>query len=369
MSTLRQNGLRAAALLGLCSLLLGCSTVSNWMEDHNFALGKADRRKPQPKVARVGESLPIRTKRLGNRQKADVQMSLACSFERQEEYDRAIDSYKTVIRNDPGRADAHHRLAVSYDQVGKFAEAEKHYREALRRRPKEAELLADIGYSYYLQEKWKEAETYLRRAAAVDPELARAHTNLGLVLGRSGRDEEALVEFHLAGCSDAEARENLAHALKLDGRSQDARYRNQIASKPAPEALTHHEPAPDSPEPPARREPVEQVAVDDQPRPSAMPEPPTKGVEAAPAEIARRPGHRLVRRLPPTEETPSVRLPEAKGPSTPVPPPRPQVQPVVYSSSPDYNPLRSVSSVVLPDTPRVSSRPAAPSGSGTPVSR
>lgn len=149
-------------------------------------------------------------------QKADVQMAIARSLESQGDREPAIKAYLEVIKKDSRRADAYHRLAVLHDAKGDSESASKFYQIALKKDPKNAELRCDFGYSCYLRRNWSEAEPQLRRAIALNADCARAHTNLGLLLGRTGRKQEAIVEFRKAGCDEAAARSNLGFALTLE---------------------------------------------------------------------------------------------------------------------------------------------------------
>jgi Flp pilus assembly protein TadD len=95
-------------------------------------------------------------------------------------------------------------------------------------------LLCDYGYNCYLQRRWAEAEAHLRKALELDPNLGRAHTNLGLVLARNGREAEALREFRHAGCREGPARTNLGFALMSESRWDEARHQFQLALKVDP---------------------------------------------------------------------------------------------------------------------------------------
>jgi Flp pilus assembly protein TadD len=55
-----------------------------------------------------------------------------------------------------------------------------------------------------------------------------------MLLARTGRDEEAYGEFRRAGCTDAEAKNNLAFALLLkeDWRAAGALYEQALAQSP-----------------------------------------------------------------------------------------------------------------------------------------
>jgi Flp pilus assembly protein TadD len=71
--------------------------------------------------------------------------------------------------------------------------------------------------------------TALRQAIALNPEHARAHNNLGVLLGRTGKADEGLAEFRKAGLSDSDAHLNLAFALGQDRKWPEARQHIAMA--------------------------------------------------------------------------------------------------------------------------------------------
>src|SRR5262245_45190481 len=154
---------------------------------------------------------------LNAEQVADVQHALGRSVEQAGEVKEAEAYYQEAVKRDPKRADAWLRLAVLHDRQGKFTESAEMYRRALAARPGDPAAYCNLGYSYYLQGRTAEAEMNLRQAIALRPDHRHAHNNLGLVLARSGRPEEALEEFRRAGCTEADAHNNLAFALTLEG--------------------------------------------------------------------------------------------------------------------------------------------------------
>ena len=115
---------------------------------------------------------------------------------------------------------------------------EKYYQTALKKDPKNPNLLADYGYHCYLQQRWKEGEANLREAIVLNPELHRAHNNLGLLLARTGRVDEAAKEFVRAGCSEAETHSNLGFALTLQKRFPDAKRQFDLALAADPNSIT-----------------------------------------------------------------------------------------------------------------------------------
>jgi Tfp pilus assembly protein PilF len=172
--------------------------------------------------------------KLKPKQAADVQIALARSLEMHGDTARALAMYEEAVQQDPSRADAWLRLAILHDKQGQFAESALVYQKALKAQPGSAEIYCNMGYSLYLQHRWPEAEMNLRQALALQPAHARAHNNLGLVLARTGQSEEALTEFHKAGCGEADAHVNLAFALTLERHWAEARQHYQEALQTDP---------------------------------------------------------------------------------------------------------------------------------------
>lgn len=178
---------------------------------------------------------------VGRRQAANVQVAMGRTAEFKGDLDTAMAAYNEALKNDPHRADANQRLAVVHDRLGRFQESAAYYARALAESPGDAEIFCDKGYSFYLQRRWAEADVCLRQAIALKPKLERAHNNLGLVLARNGRLDEALAEFHAAGCQAAEAHQNLAFVLSTEGRLDEARHQYELALAANPSATTARE--------------------------------------------------------------------------------------------------------------------------------
>jgi Flp pilus assembly protein TadD len=176
---------------------------------------------------------------LGPRQVADVKVALGQTLEKRGQAAEAMAAYAEAVKADPSRADAWLRQAVLSDQQGQFKQSAELYHKALALRPGDPDIYCDMGYSLYLQQRWAEAEMNLRQALALRHDHRRARNNLGLVLAHTDRPEEAVAEFRKAGCSEADARANLAFALAMDGRWPEARqqYAGALASAPPSAAL------------------------------------------------------------------------------------------------------------------------------------
>lgn len=160
---------------------------------------------------------------------ADRLVWQARALESNASLDAARDLYRQAVACDPRRADAWERLGVLADHEARWAEAAQCYRRALKLQPGSASVYADFGYSLYLQRNWTEAEVNLRQALALAPEDPRVHNNLALVLARTDRIPEAVVEFRKGKCTIADAHANIAYALGRDGRWADARHHYELA--------------------------------------------------------------------------------------------------------------------------------------------
>ena len=194
---------------------------------------------PWTKPTRPGMSRPAALSEapppLRPEQKAEIRLALAISAERQGRTEEAKSAYQEIIQVAPQQAEAHHRLAVLLSHQGECQAAEEYYRQAVQIQPTHARLHGDQGYNYYLQEKWGEAEASLRRAIELDSRLVHARNNLGMLLARTGRQQEAMHQFIKAGCDRAQARANLALAMALEGHIESAREEYQRALQHNPD--------------------------------------------------------------------------------------------------------------------------------------
>ena len=174
--------------------------------------------------------------RVTGKQTADIQFALGRTNEEADQLDGAESAYRSALSHGPKRGDVEARLAIVLDRKGKFAEADDHFARALKLDPQNPDLLCDRGYSFYLRDQKDEAEKALRAALALAPDHARSHTNLGLIRAAQGDSTGALAEFSRAGTDPADARANLALALALAGKVQDARDQYALALQAKPKS-------------------------------------------------------------------------------------------------------------------------------------
>lgn len=197
--------------LGLFSA--GCVSTGELLLEHKLT---PERPGGGAALARSGDELP-------RDQALKVCLSVAQKMDEAGNDEGALEQWEKVAKLDPQNLQAARRLAVLYDRRCDWEKAEAEYRRLVKARPNDADLFSDWGYSYYLRNRWGDAETKLRRAIQLNPTHARAHGNLGLVLGQQQRYTEALGAFRAAGLGEAEAHCNLAFVYWSQGRLEDAK--------------------------------------------------------------------------------------------------------------------------------------------------
>ena len=161
---------------------------------------------------------------------------------------QAILLYEKARKNDPSLKSIAHRLAVLYDIQGDSQRSLSEYKLAVEAEPKNADVASDLGYYYFQRNNLGDAERELRRALEIDPKHAKAlnnlgmvlaaekhfnesfqvfsravgpaaaHSNLGVLLAKQGRNDEARKEFHQALAIDPTLKQPQAFLAYLDGR-------------------------------------------------------------------------------------------------------------------------------------------------------
>ncbi|HEX5418982.1 MAG TPA: tetratricopeptide repeat protein [Gammaproteobacteria bacterium] len=110
-------------------------------------------------------------------------------------------------------------------QAGRLSEAERGYRQILRRHPGHPDSLHLLGVIALQTGHLEPALQLIRRAAALRPDAALYRNNLGQVLERLGREDEARAAYEAAielDPHDAEPLNNLGHFLMRRGRLSEA---------------------------------------------------------------------------------------------------------------------------------------------------
>jgi Tfp pilus assembly protein PilF len=196
------------ALLAVCLLMLtGCRSVKEMTH----------RTPSQAETVTPGRLLAAATES----RKAEACRRTGLELARHNRDEHAIEQLERARKIAPNISGVSHPLAVLYDRQGRFDAADREYQQALNESPRDADLLNDYGYFLYSRGDLALADQQLRAAIKSAPDHQKAHLNLGLVLGRQERFEEALVVFERA-VGPAAARHNLGLLYTQHGNSAEA---------------------------------------------------------------------------------------------------------------------------------------------------
>src|SRR5205809_1055011 len=176
---------------------------------------------------------------------AEQQVQEGNRFRSQRQYDKAVDSYKLAIQQNPNLAAAYFGLGTTYAVMGRIPDALAPMRTAVRLAPDNASahdglgrILADLrrfdeGLAELMEAKRlnpnnastlndignlldqvfgkpEEALAAYTEARRLDPAQPFIHHNIGLLLFRQGRFSEAIVSYE--------------EALRLNPKYRNARY-------------------------------------------------------------------------------------------------------------------------------------------------
>lgn len=123
-------------------------------------------------------------------------------------------AYSAILQQQPRHAECLHRLAVVCTRLNDLKTAHSLYERALELSPENVTLLSDAGYARFLAKDYPQAEKLLRKATMLAPRDVRAHNNLAVVLGVTGRVDEALAVFQKVN-SPVQAWMHMAYVYQL----------------------------------------------------------------------------------------------------------------------------------------------------------
>jgi len=118
-------------------------------------------------------------------------------------------------------------LGAALDQLGRFDEARRAYQEALAIKPDDPAILTNLGVSHLMSGDAEGAEAILRQASALPQAPPEARANLAIALALSGRFQEA-EQLQRVDLPPAQAQANVAY---LRGLLSDPRRWGDLRSR------------------------------------------------------------------------------------------------------------------------------------------
>jgi len=275
----------------------------------------------------------------------DLYLSFARSYEQTGNLADAEQQYAMALKMQPDHVQALTGYAQLKNRLGKPEEALELYRRAAREHPKLAPVHNNLGLFLASRGRLDEAAAAMSRAVQLDPKNRLYRNNLAAVLLDMGRNSEAFIHLQEAH-GEAAAHYNLGFLLNKKKKTQEARQEFALALKADPSMQAARQwldflgPAPAesaaaSATPPALMTPTASSATPATAAPSALGPKPAETVRAEtptpPAELSvRLPEVTMPRRLPAIEShalpidasaEPPIRFPENPSAQTaPMPP-------------------------------------------------
>jgi tetratricopeptide (TPR) repeat protein len=135
-----------------------------------------------------------------------IQTERGWLFFDQQEHDRALEIFNSVLDHDPGNELAHQGRVAAFRMKGHYGEATRLLAEALRRLPKSAGLRSEEGWVNFEQGQYEAAEQAFAKLLKLQPNDVYTKINLAWALMRQGSESD--LEEAVQQCRDA---------LRLDG--------------------------------------------------------------------------------------------------------------------------------------------------------
>jgi Flp pilus assembly protein TadD len=138
----------------------------------------------------------------------------------------------------PDLVEANNLLGIAYDRLGQHKQAADAYNRALTVAPKDPNVIANLGYSLYLADDYAGALKRLKQAAQLSPGQPVIYNNLGIVLARTSKYDEAYKYFAIAS-NEYDAHLKLASILEDRHRDRDAvkHYEAALQMQPGASAI------------------------------------------------------------------------------------------------------------------------------------
>jgi len=119
------------------------------------------------------------------------------------------------IELQPNQIAAYYYMGLIAEGKGENDEAVATLRDVLRRDPDYGPAYEALGGILLKQQKYAEAEQALENAVLLNPTSVKAHYQLGILMGRTGRQEDANKEFGIVHQINAEEEKRSGMRLRI----------------------------------------------------------------------------------------------------------------------------------------------------------
>jgi Tfp pilus assembly protein PilF len=112
--------------------------------------------------------------------------------------DQALQAYQDALKLEPNDIKVHIAVAALYAERGDYATSISQLKGLAEKLPDDASLYNNLGYTYYLSGDYKAAASTLGKAIVMDSTNVHALNNMGAVLNKLGKTDQALKYIALA---------------------------------------------------------------------------------------------------------------------------------------------------------------------------
>jgi tetratricopeptide (TPR) repeat protein len=165
---------------------------------------------------------------------ADTRFAAGQLAESQGNMPQAIAQYTEATQVNPRHPNAWYRLGVIYAQTRQFPQAIDAWQHYVRATNGAAAAYGNLGYCYELSGDRASAEEAFQTGVQRDPKNVQCRVNYGLMLARSGRENEALQQLS-AVLKPAQAHYNLGSVYEQQGRKEMAKMHYKKAVQLSPD--------------------------------------------------------------------------------------------------------------------------------------
>ena len=125
----------------------------------------------------------------------DQTFNQAIAAHKASKFEEAEQLYKNILKAQPTHPGANHNLGVLKVSFNKSAEALPFFKAAIAANPNIEQFWTSYIDALVKENQFEEAEVSCRKAIELEPNLSKTHYNLGLVVARLGKLEEAKLAF------------------------------------------------------------------------------------------------------------------------------------------------------------------------------
>ncbi|MCL5884420.1 MAG: tetratricopeptide repeat protein [Deltaproteobacteria bacterium] len=168
---------------------------------------------------------------------ADALCDYGALLTRSRKYEEAIQYLNETLRIRPDFAEAYYNLGFALAKTGQFHKAIPQYQAALTLAPYDARVHNQLGLSLAAMGAMEDASQHFYESIKLKP-TEDAYNNLGVLLAKTGRQQEGIPFFEAAlrlNPADVEAHYNLGYAFLQLGRidEAEAHFREVVRRNPA----------------------------------------------------------------------------------------------------------------------------------------